>query len=383
MSLFSPNPSLGLVYHIGTSSVGAAVVQFRPRSAPLVQASLREHMPYRQTVDAERFVGDMVDTLKSLNARLARAGVTGDADVRHVFYVFSSPWAMSETKIVSLKEDKPFSLSRSQVDRIVSAHEKLFEAEMAGTAAPNSLRAIERRVIDIRLNGYHVAQPYGKKTRAADISFFTSLVPRSIFDQVADLSRQTYRPRDTHAHSFSLASFSVIRDVFHEESDFIFLDVGGELSDITIVQNGLILETASFPLGRHFLIRKVMQAFAVSQAEAVSMAMLYFEGTMEAVAAERMTPVMEQAADEWLAGFHQVLENAAGRVSLPTKLFVVVNPGFSRYFMQVLRREELFATLVDCENLKSAVEFVAGADKDPFAAVCAAFAGRVYESGER
>ncbi len=390
MSLFSPKPELGIVYHIGTASVGAGLVSFEQGKTPLVMKSLREHMPYRESVDAEKFLADMIDALKALNARLAKEGASR---VKHVFYIFSSPWAVAETKIVSLKEAQPFTLTRSQVDKIVAAHEKMFEAEMAGTGSANSLKAIERRVIDIKLNGYQVADPYGKKANPADISFFTSLIPRTLFDKVIDISARTYHPRDTRAFSFSLASFSVIRDVFHEESDFIFLDIGGEISDLTIVQNGLILETASFPLGRHFLIRKIKKAFGASTEEAASLAGLYEEGKADEATAEKLRPILDQAAEEWTTGFHTVLAKAGGRISLPTKLFVVINQDFMHYFMRTLESERvsefgvaaapLFVTLLSHDNLKPAVEFAPQADKDPFIALTTAFAGRVYESKEK
>ncbi|MDB5238670.1 MAG: hypothetical protein JWO00_5, partial [Candidatus Parcubacteria bacterium] len=143
MSLFSPKTELGLVFHIGTASVGAGIASFEQGKVPLVLRSLREHMPYREVVDAEKFQSDMIDALKALNARLAKEGI---AHIKHVYYIFSSPWAMAETKIVSLKEAAPFTLTRSQVDKIVATHEKMFESEMAGAGSPTSLKAIERRV---------------------------------------------------------------------------------------------------------------------------------------------------------------------------------------------------------------------------------------------
>jgi hypothetical protein len=391
MSFFAPESELGLVYHIGTASVGAGLVKFCKGKVPRVLSTLREHMPYRENVSVEVFQSDMIAALVALNARLVKEAHT--VHVKHVFYIFSTPWAMAETKIIILKEEKPFTLSKSQVDRIVATHEKMFETEMAGEGKPDSLKAIERRVIDIKLNGYQLADPYGKLAKTADISFFTSIVPRTIFDKVIDISHRTYHPRDTRSFSFSLASFSVIRDVFHEESDFIFLNIGGELSDITIVQNGLILETASFPLGRHFIIRKIQSAFKASLSEAVSLANLFEEGKAEQSIKEKLQPIMDQAADEWTAALHSVLGRAGGRISLPTRLFVVVNNDFTSYFMRTLESERvsefgvtdapLTVTLVNHENLKPAVEFADGSSKDPFVTMCAAFAGRVYESKDR
>ncbi|HVT74823.1 MAG TPA: hypothetical protein VHD69_00135 [Candidatus Paceibacterota bacterium] len=401
-SLFRPHAELGIVFHIGTASVGAALVRFEHGKVPHVVYTLRESLPYREDVDPERFMNEMLVALKSVNDRLAKEGLAhlkftefgslaSARRVRHVYYIFSSPWTVTETKVVSVRENEPFALTRDQVDKIVATHEKMFETEMANgdAKALSGLKVIERKIIDIRLNGYHVSEPFGKKARSADISFLASLVPTALYEKVVDVSARAYRPKDTKAFSFALASFSVIRDAFHEESDFIFLDIGGEISDVTIVQNGLISETASFPLGRHFIARRVVKAFGGSAAEAASLIRLTEEGRADQVLQDKLKPITDKALEEWMEGFHGVLDKAIGGASLPTKIFVAVNTDMVQLFVRALRAGKapefgvaeapFFVTLVNHDKLKDLVSFAKRADKDPFTAVAVAFAGRAHD----
>ncbi|HEU5114737.1 MAG TPA: hypothetical protein VFT82_03150 [Candidatus Paceibacterota bacterium] len=398
-SLFGKKAELGIVYHIGTASVGAGLVRFHAGNLPHVVYSLREPIPYQENVDPERFLASMIEALKVINARLAKDGLAhlkftefGTLAVKRVFYVFSSPWAVTETKVATIKEKESFTFTRDRVDRIIEAEEKAFEKEMAGgdESALKGLRAIERHVIDIRLNGYEVADPYGKKARFADVTFLTSLVPEALLEKISDISVKTYHPRDTRSYSFVLASFSVIRDVFHEEKDFIFLDIGSEISDVTVVKNGLIASTASFPLGRHFIVRKVKKALGATAAEAASLIRAYEADAADKATAEKLKPILDAAAEEWAGGFRTVVSKAGGAISLPTKIFVVVSTDIVELFMRALRSEKvtelgafdapLSAILVHPGKLKGAVAFGKHAEPDPLVAIAAAFAGRVYES---
>jgi hypothetical protein len=397
-SLFSPRAELGIVFHIGTSSVGAGLVRLKRGEAPHVVYTLREAIPYQEKVEPEKFFADMIEALKRVNARLAKEGLAhlkftefGKLRIKHVFYVFGSPWSVTQTKVVSMTDPAGFVVTKEAVDKIVDTHEKMFEAETAGGKDfSDRLRVIEKRVVQIKLNGYEVSEPYGKKAAQADISLFISLIPKAVLDKVIDVSARTYHPKDTKVFSFPLASFSVIRDVFHSESDFIFLDIGGELSDISVVKGGLILETASFPLGRHFLIRNVKKALGCSGEEAASLIRLYEDGAIEKSAEEALKPVITRAAEEWLGALNTILSKVSTRMTLPSNLFVVINNDLVQFFMRTLRDEKVsefgFAetpfsvTLVNHDKLRSAVEFGKNADKDPFIAMIAAFAGRVYES---
>lgn len=398
MPLFSPKPELGIVFHIGSSSVAAGLVRLQRGKVAQVVYTLREIIPYRGDVDPERFIADMIEALKRLNARLAKEGLAniehagfGKPKVRRISYIFSSPWSVTQTKIASVNKPEGFVLTKALVDSVVREQEAMFEKEMLGGAGlGEKVLAIEKRVVQIKLNGYEVEEPYGKKATHADISLLISLFPKAVVDKVFDISMSTYHPMDTEIFSFPLASFSTIREVFHNERDFIFIDVGGELSDVSIIKDGLILETASFPRGRNFLVRKIAKTFAMTPEEAVSLVKIYHSDHMDDATAAKLQPVIAAASLEWSAALHATLETISKKIALPTHLFAIINNDFVDFFMKALKEEKvsefgldeapLSVVLVNHDKLRSVVGFSKAADKDPFIAVLAAFVSRVYES---
>jgi hypothetical protein len=340
----------------------------------------------------------MLDALRRVNARLAKEGIVhlkftpfGNLTVKRIFYVFASPWAVTQTKIATINKPDGFVVTKELVDKVIAEQENIFETEVLSHAdLGDKLQAIEKRVVQIKLNGYEVENPYGKKATRADISLFISLIPKAVVDKVFDISMSTYHPKGTAIFSLPLASFSTIREVFHNDRDFIFIDVGGELSDISVIRDGLILETASFPLGRHFLTRKVAKSFATTESEAVSLVKMYHDGHAETAVAERLEPVLSEARKQWSDALHTTLSKISLTIALPTHLFAIINNDFVPFFMKALKSEKvtefgvsespLSVVLVNHDALKSVVTFGKHANKDPFIAILAGFVGRVYES---
>lgn len=397
-SFFSKDKAeLGIVFTIGSSSVGAGLVKFRRGSAPQVVYTVRESIPYQEAVSPERFLSDMLMTLGVVHGRLHKEGLAhlkfteyGAHRIRHAFYTFSSPWAASQTKIASIENKGSVTVTREMIDDVVMKAEKAFEGEVVDLSNDpelrNKLSIVEKRVIQVRLNGYEVRDPYGKEAKTLDVSFFISLVPKVVIDKVSESSLGALHSHNMHFASSQLASYSVLRDVFSNRDDFILLEIGGEVSDVSVVKNGLILETASFPLGRNFLIRRISRALSVTSEGALSLLRLYYGGHADEETAESLRPVLENASAEWLGALHTTLVEISGTLSLPQDLLIVLGGDLVPFFMRVVKDEKITqfeivdvpfrATLVNQDLLKQHVSFSASAIKDPTIALATIFASR-------
>jgi hypothetical protein len=398
-SFFSKDKAeLGAVFNIGSSSVGAGLVKFRPDQVPEIVYTTREPIPYQEIVSPERFLTDMVKTLGTVHARLHKEGLAhlkftqyGSHKMRHVLYAFSSPWAASQTKIASIENPEPVTITREMVQNVIAKAEKSFESEVVdpthNSELKDKLSVIENRIIQIRLNGYEATEPYGKKAKRVDVSFFISLVPKMVIDRVSDASLGALHSHDTHFTSAQLASYSALREIFSGRQGFIVLDIGGEVSDVSVIKNGLILETASFPLGRNFLTRRVSRALSVTNDGALSLLRLYYGGDTDTQVAEALRPVLDNAAHEWIGALHTTLTQISGTLSLPQDLHITLGGDLVPFFMRAVREEKISqfdvvdvpfrVTLVNHELLKKHVSFSSSAVKDPTIALATIFASHI------
>jgi hypothetical protein len=185
----------------------------------------------------------------------------------------------------------------------------------------------------------------------------------------------------------------LIRETFPHDNDFIFLDIGGELSDIAIVKEGLILETASFPMGRYFLTRKIQKDLDVSAEEAVSLIRVYEDGLADENLIAGLKPILDGAAAEWVKGFRVSLSKLGKGMTWPMKIFLTIHSDFNKFFVRVLSAEhisklgvaEVAMSIVPLneEAIKASVSFSDDALRDSFIAISSALAGKLYESTGR
>jgi len=65
-----------------------------------------------------------------------------------------------------------------------------------------------------------------------------------------------------------LSSFTVVRDMHIQKENFLLLDIGGEVTNISMVKKNILRESISFPLGCNFLPRGVASNLKCSLNEA-------------------------------------------------------------------------------------------------------------------
>lgn len=397
MSFFSPKTELALVFDIGSSSVGAGLLRLSPDEPAQVLYFIRETMPYQEKVEPERLFGDMVDVLKRVHGNITKEGAShltgsgfGHVKARRVFYCFTSPWSATQTKTLSIKRDKPFVFTDNLLNSLMLDEEDKFKKESAGKQGVSSetLSVIERRIIQTRLNGYDVENPFGKAGREMDISYFTGIVPRSVLEKILEVSHAARISKNAKSFTFPLVAYAVARDIFPKENEFVCLRVGGEVTDVFIVEDGLITESASLPRGQNHIVRDLARSLNITKEESFSMVKLYLGGHAEGSLAAKLEPAINHLMDEWVKGLRTVLEKLESGMFLPRNLFLIMDGEVTVLFAGALEREQnspdilhppFSVTTIDPQMLKSSVVF--GADqKDSPLAVISAFVHHLYQS---
>lgn len=392
-----PKTDLALIFDIGSSSVGAALALLEKDAPTRVFYTVRETISLAETPEPERFFRDMLAALARVNAAVLKDGFRhihlpkkrGSHRIKHVAYVFSSPWCVTQTKIIGIDRKKSFAFTKNFVARIVAEHEKRFGLATINARSSDladRLTVLERRIVHVSLDGYHVAQPYGKKARQAEISLFMSLAPKPVIDRISEVSLTTFHPRDTKMFSSPLVAFSMVRDSFHDIDDFTFLDLGGEISEVSVVKGGLILETVSFPSGFRSLVRTVAWSLKTSYGEAESLLRLHADGHADAVAKGRLSTALQAASDEWSSALRMALSRLAHKSSLPRELFINADSDLVHFFISSIKEQKadhfgddggpFCVNLLKPDNFKGAVTFAPHARKDVSLALAAAFLGR-------
>ncbi len=397
MNVFSSTPrSAGIIFDIGSSSVGAGLVVFVPGKEPQLLYNTRVPMAFQHDLNFKKFFDTMMVSLKAACEDIQRNGIAKfgaalPSKVEDIYCIFSSPWYVSQTKILHYNAPSPIVVTKKIIDDLVAQFSEQFKNSAVAKHAlqiHDAPELIEKRIIQIRLNGYETALPYGKVAEEVEVSLFTSIISKEVRSAIAELLHATFNSKHIEMHSFSLSAFSAIRDIVGSEHDFLFFDVGGEVSDVSLIRKGILLETISVPFGRNVLVRHAGEILGTSPEEALSCFILSITGAGGNQCGPRLAEAMAAGEREWVAHITNVLNLFAEAHPIPSTIFLTAHDGSGPIFERFLQNDDLrrftlanepFKILVlNPENLATFCRFNAALTRDPFIALEAAFFNKLH-----
>ena len=334
--------------------IGSGAVHFGLALLPLGKVGTLvwqnvERFPFQQDVSLDKLESHVFEALARGSGELLKDGLShmashslkkGRIDEIHVLY--ASPWFVSQAKALTVKHEKPFVVTEEVVKNIVhteadalvkdSVDKKIFSSDMS---------IIEERITDIMLNGYSVQDPYGKKTENLMLTVFVSAVGNVFREKVESTLARFVHGENIQHHSFPVAFFSTVRDIFAAGKDFLMLYVGDELTDVTYARGESLRDTASFPIGRAGLIRMIVEDLKCLPEEAASFLSVKHTQNLKEPTKAKVQQALEKAAGVWAGNVRETLAGFLPQGGLPRALFLVP-PQEADVFKLALERGDWF-----------------------------------------
>jgi hypothetical protein len=363
-----------LVINIGSATVSAALVDTGASPATILASESADItiLPDLATpafeTETKRVIGVVLDRIAKLALPLPDA----------IAVYLASPWYASQVRMAKTSRPAPFVVSRSVVEDIISRELKAFEEEerTARYAGGEALVPLETKTVQVRLNGYVSADPIGKTARELELALFVSVAPERVVTEITEIIERRYSHQKPVFSSFLAASFLLLRDAFPHQGDFLLVDVGGELTDVSIIRDGALLQSVSFPKGRNLIVRALANGLGRSFAESVSICSLYVEGKVEESVRDSCEKILTQVKDDWLADFQKALFSISNELSIPDTVLLTSHDDVAAWFVETIRREEFHqytltekefkVILLDATFFKDKLSFAPGVTRDPF-----------------
>lgn len=330
---------LVLVFDIGSSSVGGVFFEAQENGVPKILFSVREPIALEMTVNTEKF---LASTIKSLDVVVDKVYNAKIGAPSKIFCVLASPWHVSQTRIIKLEKNAPFIFTSKLAEELTQKEIALFEEEhlkkYSGTS--EKVRSIEFKNIKTVLNGYETANPLNQKVRELEMHLFISIGSEQVLSKIEESIKKHFQLKEIKFSSFVIAAFTVVRDIYVNEESFLLIDVGGEVTDISMVKKNALRESSSFPLGVNFMIRGVAEALNIPLAEANSFMSLYKDGHAGEAEVRKIEPTINKLKTEWLHEFQEVLSNLTDDVSLPSIIYITIDKEQSDFFCNTIKIEQ-------------------------------------------
>jgi cell division ATPase FtsA len=371
----SKRDELALVFDIGSSSVGGALFWMQKSGVPKIIYSIREPIILELNITPERF---LFLTLKAFKVVASKVCTKGLGAPKRIFCVLSSPWYASQSRTIKLEKNTPFNFTTKLAESLTEKEVKFFEEEHQAiyNNIDSKVRPIEFRNMKTMLNGYPTSKPINQKASELEMKIFLSMSPEKVLQKIEEIVARHFHRTEVRFSSFLMTSFSVARDMFVHQDNFLLVDIGGEVTDISMIKKDVICESISFPMGRNFIIRETAKSLGCGLDEAKSLISLYKDGHAAESTEKILTPVISKLKAEWLRNFQESLAHLSTDISIPATIFITVDQDFANFFSETIKVEQFSQyTLTESkfrviflgtETLHGIVLFEENIVRDPF-----------------
>ena len=346
-SFSSKKEKLVAIFDIGSGSVGGALVQIPKdkNSLPTIIKTTRTDIVEREELDFNLFLKDMILAL-GFTSRGIYESKLGAPD--EIVCVLASPWYISETRLIKISKEHSFTFTKKIVDDLlkneISALDTIYKSKYGETeSAPE---VIEHPIVGVNLNGYHVDDPMGKKTRSIEMNMVISLSPKMCLDQIRETISKSFHHTPVSFSSFMVASYISVRDRYMNHDSYLLLDIGGEVTDIGIVSKGILKDSLSFPYGRKTLFRDICKKLDIELRDAYELFNLYSKGTISEKEEKRLIPILENLKLLWGKSFRECINTLPRTLTLPNVMFLTIDPDVKEWFIKLINEEEYIQSMI-------------------------------------
>jgi hypothetical protein len=331
--------STSIIAYVGNGVVRGSIVLHEKGKKPIVLSARKIDLKYnenRERVQLEDQIliefDNLMKTIKTEDFPKLHNAKCEKPDTALV--VLSSPWYLSETNEIKMQEANPFVVTESIINKATSNIIKAYKGEK------DNVTVLEQNFLSVIVNGYNIVNPIGKKVKDIDINVFTSYTRAESVKRIEDIISSNFHLSNIHIHSQSLVSFSAISDLYPNVKDYTVVDITSELTEILIVKENILRDTASFPLGRYFLMESVAKAMGCAEDMAESLIESCITGKLDMDKGQRVSAVIQATEKEWLVSFSAVLKKITQNGVLPKDFYLFVKRDVAKIFKQFIENEE-------------------------------------------
>lgn len=320
--------------------MGGAYAHFTPDASPTIYYTARVPIERREGETPE---DSMLRSLEVLGHILINHGApvlrheAGSGHIDSVVVSIAAPWQETRVRVESVQDVNPFLVDMPLVDRVVKK----------GASEQDARIRTGDSVIATILNGYEVGNPLGKKARRADFVILSSSIDKKIAAKVEKLLRRTYHAHQIDFTAFAPLAYSVIRDLYPHERDYLILEVAGEATDMAFVKRGLLADIANIPQGTNTLVNAVSDLGheeLIEQGDAD-------RGLIDLRRNESFASRAAEVKEKWLSSMTAALKEFASRHPLPRTVFLLADTETRGFLASLLDNPSIHSLWLSDEPL--------------------------------
>ena len=324
-----------VLFEIGSASVGAAVSVHESNTVRLLW-SKRIEFGYKCEDDYVRYVRSMYAALLEIGMQVTSEGFVKAKEIRpdftmrgaQVYCVLAPPWFLGAVNAEAITKEKPFQVTQTILDKIrddgysnvCNTEDSMSWQDLMGTPV-----LLEYYTDIFKVQGYKVTNIGHRSTNDLFVQSYYSIVSESVQAHVSEVIERVLPNHPIHFVSSTRLLSGV--HVQLEESDAshraIFVEIKGEITSVVLLQNGIVQNIVTIPLGTNHVLRKVSpKAISVREAQDALDVLLKNndDGDFSTLGEE-----LQEALSEWHAHVEFSFKALTGGVAPPTDILLFVD----------------------------------------------------------
>jgi hypothetical protein len=136
--------------------------------------------------------------------------------------------------------------------------ESFLSKKLTGLKTDAQLQNLEKRIIKIQTNGYTLTELPQNKCADIYLSVYTSSISKKIHEQFLDVVKKYFPLKSGISYTTSPMLISDnIKRFMVQEDNATFLYIGGEITEVGVIEDDALSHFATFPIGKHDFLREI------------------------------------------------------------------------------------------------------------------------------
>lgn len=301
---------LALVFDIQSGLINAALTSINKDKTLKIINSKSILIPRKGHMDTNLYIRTMISTLSNIAHELA-----GSHHISQAYVILSSPWIISQSKTIKVKFEKETSITSKLIDNIIE------DGSEKNTFDTDSVY-IEKKIFEIKLNGYSVTKYIDRTAMNIDVSFASTISSNNLLNMIRDTLKKPFAIHRIEYHSSLLLNFISLRKLVTDMNDYIYIHVHAELTDIVIVKNGICAHISSFPLGISSLVKKISHELKIDESIVDSTLSVYKDGNFNSDEKTKINNKLDEYTNDWLNNYSALIEKSMNKDLLPEIVYI-------------------------------------------------------------
>ncbi len=325
-----------LILHVGSDRVTGALGIFSDKDRPHIIEVSEKIIKLDIHDDEIKFMKLFIGAAVNVADSLLRSG---HFTPEHVYISLESPWFTGQTRTLYYSKKELFAFTEKIANNLIEEDFNRYKTE-AEEVFGEPLSVLDKSVIATKLNGYQIDEPYNKKAREVSISYYASLSPKFFVDNIClELEKIVRGKIRFFSSSASLAG--ALYMTLPRYKKLLTISIGGEVTELLYLENGILINAGTFPSGRNFLIRTLGSELKQNPLEIFSMLNMCSSGRAHENIQNKVETIVGSVEKSWRKHLRGGVLDVVGPAHSDIPVLVIGAPDTLPWFKKMIANEHL------------------------------------------